>query len=93
MVAPPRAPAGSGRLAMRCGEQAFTVGPGGYVPARRPATASSRERLMLQVHAATFLRFTGLDTAFQAAAQTGQPVIGPPMSEEEAAAIAAGAGA
>jgi hypothetical protein len=34
-----------------------------------------------------------LDTAFQVAAQTGQPVIGPPMGEEEAAAIAAGAGA
>ena len=30
-----------------------------------------------------------LDAAFQAAARTGQPVIGPPMSEEEAALIAA----
>jgi hypothetical protein len=31
-----------------------------------------------------------LDAAFEAAARTGQPVIGPPMSEEEAALIAAG---
>ena len=30
-----------------------------------------------------------LGTTFQVAAQTGQPVIGPPMSEEEAALIAA----
>jgi len=32
---------------------------------------------------------TNLDTAFQVAASTGQPVIGPPMSEEEAVLIAA----
>jgi mannose-6-phosphate isomerase-like protein (cupin superfamily) len=31
-----------------------------------------------------------MDAAFRAAAETGQPVIGPPMSDEEAAAIAAG---
>ena len=30
-----------------------------------------------------------LDAAFQIAARTGQPVVGPPMSEEEAAVIAA----
>jgi hypothetical protein len=30
-----------------------------------------------------------MDLAFQVAAQTGQPVIGPPMSDEEAAQIAA----
>jgi mannose-6-phosphate isomerase-like protein (cupin superfamily) len=34
-----------------------------------------------------------LDAAFHAAARTGQPVVGPPMSEEEAALIAAGAAA
>ena len=33
---------------------------------------------------------TDLDAAFEAATRTGQPVIGPPMSEEEAAVIAAG---
>ena len=33
---------------------------------------------------------TDMDAAFLAAAQTGQPVIGPPMSDEEAAAIASG---
>jgi mannose-6-phosphate isomerase-like protein (cupin superfamily) len=103
-------------LAMRCGEQAFTVSPGGYValPHGVPHTfrvVGDEPAVMLQVHADdSFLRFieavgqpaasrtlpaglpgTDLDTAFQAAAQTGQPVIGPPMSEEEAAAIAAGA--
>jgi hypothetical protein len=31
----------------------------------------------------------GLEAAFEAAARTGQPVIGLPMSEEEAAQIAA----
>jgi hypothetical protein len=32
---------------------------------------------------------SGMDAAFDAAARTGQPVIGPPMSDEEAALIAA----
>jgi hypothetical protein len=31
-----------------------------------------------------------MDVAFRAAAETGQPVVGPPMSDEEAAAIAGG---
>ena len=108
----------SGRLAMRCGDQAFTVSPGGYValPHGVPHTfrvVGDEPAVMLQVHTDdSFLRFieavgqpaasrtlpaglpdTDLDTAFQVAAQTGQPVIGPPMSEQEAAAIAAGAGA
>jgi hypothetical protein len=30
-----------------------------------------------------------MDEAFKVAAQTGQPVIGPPMGDEEAARIAA----
>jgi hypothetical protein len=33
-----------------------------------------------------------MDAAFRAAAETGQPVIGPPMSDEKAACIAAAAG-
>ena len=103
----------SGRLAMRCGEQTFAVGPGGYValPHGVPHTfrvVGDEPAVMLQVHADdSFLRFiraagrpaaartlppagppADLDAAFQAAAQTGQPVIGPPMSEEEAALIA-----
>jgi hypothetical protein len=32
---------------------------------------------------------TDLEAAFKVAAQTGQPVVGPPMSDEEAAQIAA----
>ena len=32
----------------------------------------------------------GMDAALEVAARTGQPVIGPPMSEEEAAAAATG---
>ena len=105
----------SGRLAMRCGEQSFAVGPGGYValPHGVPHTfrvVGDEPAVMLQVHSDdSFLRFiqavgrpapsrglppSGLpmdmDAAFQAAAQTGQPVIGPPMSDEEAAEIAAG---
>ena len=110
----------SGRLAMRCGEQTFGVGPGGYValPHGVPHTfrvVGDEPAVMLQVHTDdSFLRFVktvgqpatsrtlpagppdaemDMDTAFRVAAQTGQPVIGPPMSEEEAAAIAAGPGA
>jgi mannose-6-phosphate isomerase-like protein (cupin superfamily) len=104
----------SGRLAMRCGEQAFAVGPGGYValPHGVPHTfrvVGDEPAVMLQVHADdSFLRFireagrpavtralppagapADLDAAFRVAARTGQPVIGPPMSEEEAALIAA----
>jgi mannose-6-phosphate isomerase-like protein (cupin superfamily) len=104
----------SGRLAMRCGEQTFAVGPGGYValPHGVPHTfrvVGDEPAVMLQVHAEdSFLRFVreagqptasrtlppagapvDLDTAFQVAARTGQPVVGPPMSEEEAARIAA----
>jgi mannose-6-phosphate isomerase-like protein (cupin superfamily) len=104
----------SGRLAMRCGEQTFAVGPGGYValPHGVPHTfrvVGGEPAVMLQVHSDdSFLRFIqavgrpatsrglppgdmpmDMDAAFQAAAQTGQPVIGPPMSDEEAAAIAA----
>jgi len=103
----------SGRLAMRCGEQSFAVGPGGYValPHGVPHTfrvIGDEPAVMLQVHADdSFLRFireagrpaaartlppagpsADLDAAFQAAARTGQPVIGPPMDEEEAALIA-----
>lgn len=33
---------------------------------------------------------TDMDTALEIAAQTGQPLIGPPMSDEEAAAVTAG---
>ena len=101
----------SGRLAMRCGEQAFAVGPGAYValPHGVPHTfrvVGDEPAVMLQVHADdSFLRFirapaggqpdraagpaADLDSAFRIAADTGQPVIGPPMSEEEAARIAA----
>ncbi len=102
----------SGRLAMRCGEQTFTVGPGGYVtlPHGVPHTfrvVGDEPAVMLQVHTDdSFLRFvraigrpassrtlppagpSNLDAAFEVAARTGQPVIGPPMSEEEAALIA-----
>jgi hypothetical protein len=103
---------------MRCGEQAFTVSPGGYValPHGVPHTfrvVGDEPAVMLQVHTDdSFLRFVkavgqpaasrtlpagrpdaDMDTAFGVAAQTGQPVIGPPMTEEEAAAIAAGPGA
>jgi mannose-6-phosphate isomerase-like protein (cupin superfamily) len=106
----------SGRLAMRCGGQAFAVGPGAYValPHGVPHTfrvVGDEPAVMLQVHADdSFLRFIravgrpattrtlpapefpmDLDAAFGVAASTGQPVIGPPMSEEEAALIAAGA--
>ena len=98
---------------MRCGEQAFAVGPGAYValPHGVPHTfrvVGDEPAVMLQVHADdSFLRFiraagrrpagpvppagpaADLDSAFRIAADTGQPVIGPPMSEEEAARIAA----
>jgi len=105
----------SGRLAVRCGEQAFAVGPGAYVglPHGVPHTfrvVGDEPAVMLQVHTDdSFLRFIrdvgrpaasralpaagppiDLDSAFQVAARTGQPVVGPPMSEEEAALIAAG---
>jgi mannose-6-phosphate isomerase-like protein (cupin superfamily) len=102
----------SGRLAMRCGQQAFAVSPGDYValPHGVPHTfrvMGDEPAVMLQVHADdSFLRFiravgqpaasrtlppgmvlaTGMEEALEVAAQTGQPVIGPPMSEEEAAA-------
>jgi len=104
----------SGRLAMRCGEQAFAVSPGAYValPHGIPHTfrvVGDEPAVMLQVHADdSFLRFiraagrpaasrtlppagsvTDLDSAFRIAANTGQPVIGPPMSDEEAARVAA----
>jgi mannose-6-phosphate isomerase-like protein (cupin superfamily) len=104
----------SGRLAMRCGEQAFAVEPGAYValPHGIPHTfrvISDEPAVMLQIHTDdSFLRFikavgqpatsrtlpagppaADMDTAFKVAAETGQPVIGPPMSEEEAARIAA----
>jgi len=105
----------AGRLAMRCGEQAFAVSPGDYValPHGVPHTfrvVGDEPAVMLQVHADdSFLRFIravgqpapsrtlppgglpagDMETALQAAARTGQPVIGPPMSEEEAALIAA----
>jgi len=106
----------SGRLAMRCGEQTFAVGPGGYValPHGVPHTfrvVGDEPAVMLQVHSDdSFLRFIqavgrpatsrdlppgdvamDMDTAFRVAAQTGQPVVGPPMSDEEAVAITAGA--
>ena len=107
----------SGRLAMRCGEQTFTVNPGGYValPHGVPHTfrvVSDEPAVMLQVHADdSFLRFVqavgqpapsrtlppsgmpagDMEAALEVAARTGQPVIGPPMSEEEAALITAGA--
>ncbi len=103
----------SGRLAMRCGEQAFAVSPGDYValPHGVPHTfrvLGDEPAVMLQVHADdSFLRFiravgqptatrtlppglvlaTDMDTALEVAARTGQPVIGPPMSEEEAVAV------
>ena len=109
----------SGRLAMRCGEQAFAVGPGAYValPHGVPHTfrvVGDEPAVMLQVQADdSFLRFirevgrlapsrtlppglvlaTDMDAAIQIAARTGQPVIGPPMSEEEAAVVAAGSSA
>jgi mannose-6-phosphate isomerase-like protein (cupin superfamily) len=105
----------SGQLAMRCGEQAFTVSPGDYValPHGVPHTfrvTGDEPAVMLQVHADdSFLRFikavgqpapsrtlppglvlaTDMDTAIEAAARTGQPVIGPPMSEEDPALITA----
>jgi mannose-6-phosphate isomerase-like protein (cupin superfamily) len=105
----------AGRLAMRCGEQAFAVSPGDYValPHGVPHTfrvVGDEPAVMLQVHADdSFLRFiravgkpapnrtlppglvlaTDMDAAIEAAARTGQPVIGPPMSEEEAALIMA----
>ena len=103
----------SGRLAMRCGDQAFAVDPGDYValPHGVPHTfrmVEDNPAVMLQVHADdSFLRFiravgqpaasrtlpaglvlaTDMDRALEVAAQTGQPVIGPPMSEQEAAAV------
>ncbi len=105
----------AGRLAMRCGEQAFAVSPGDYValPHGVPHTfrvVGDEPAVMLQVHADdSFLRFvrtvgrpalsrtlppdglpaSDMDAAFEAAARTGQPVIGPPMSDEEAALITA----
>jgi mannose-6-phosphate isomerase-like protein (cupin superfamily) len=104
----------SGRLAMRCGEQAFAVGPGAYValPHGVPHTfrvVGDEPAVMLQVHEDdSFLRFiraagrpaasrtlppagppADLDSAFRIATDTGQPVIGPPMSAEEAARITA----
>ena len=105
----------AGRLAIRCGEQAFAVSPGDYValPHGVPHTfrvVSDEPAVMLQVHGDdSFLRFVraagqpapsrtlppgglpagDMEAALQAAARTGQPVIGPPMSEEEAALIAA----
>ena len=109
----------SGRLAMRCGEQAFAVNPGDYValPHGVPHTfrvVGDEPAVMLQVHADdSFLRFireagqpapsrtlppglvlaTDMDAAIETAARTGQPVIGPPMSDEEAAVVAAGSSA
>jgi len=105
----------SGRLAMRCGEQAFAVSPGGYValPHGVPHTfrvVGDEPAVMLQVHTDdSFLRFVravgraansrtlpsglpegDMDAALQVAAHTGQPVVGPPMSEEEAVLIAVG---
>jgi mannose-6-phosphate isomerase-like protein (cupin superfamily) len=102
----------SGRLAMRCGEQAFLVEPGAYValPHGVPHTfrvVGDEPAVMLQIHTDdSFLRFiravgqpatsrtlpaghppTDLEAAFKVAAETGQPVIGPPMSDEEAARI------
>jgi Cupin domain len=104
----------SGRLAMRCGEQAFAVEPGAYValPHGIPDTfrvVGDEPAVMLQIHADdSFLSFvkaagrpatshtlpaglpaTGMDAAFKVAAETGQPVIGPPMSDAEAARVAA----
>jgi len=103
----------SGRLAMRCGDDAFAVEPGAYValPHGVPHTfrvVGDEPAVMLQVHTddsfLTFIKAAGrpatsrtlpddqavtdLDVAFKVAAQTGQPVIGPPMTEEEAATIA-----
>ena len=102
----------SGLLAMRCGEQTFAVGPGGYValpPAYRtpsgwwamsppsccrctPMTRSCVSSGRPAAGGQPDLPPAGpidLDAAFQMAARTGQPVVGPPMSEEEAAVIAA----
>lgn len=104
----------SGRLAMRCGEEAFAVEPGAYValPHGVPHTfrvVSDEPAVMLQIHSddsfLTFIKAVGqpatsrtlpagppagdMDEALKVAALTGQPVIGPPMSDEEAAQIAA----
>jgi mannose-6-phosphate isomerase-like protein (cupin superfamily) len=105
----------SGRLAMRCGEQAFAVGPGDFValPHGVPHTfrvVGDEPAVMLQVHSDdSFLRFiravgqpaashtlpagvvlaTDMDAALEVAGRTGQPVVGPPMSAEEAAAVTA----
>jgi mannose-6-phosphate isomerase-like protein (cupin superfamily) len=106
----------SGRLAMRCGDEAFVAEPGAYValPHGVPHTfrvLGDEPAVMLQVHTDdSFLRFvrtvgrpataptlpadmavTDLDAAFRVAAQTGQPVVGPPMTEEEAADVLAAA--
>jgi mannose-6-phosphate isomerase-like protein (cupin superfamily) len=104
----------SGRLAMRCGDEAFLVEAGGYValPHGVPHTfrvLGDEPAVMLQVHQDdSFLRFikeigrpapaltlpegpmsVDLDTAFRVAAATGQPVVGPPMTEEEATQLLA----
>lgn len=61
---------------MRCGEDRFVVEPGDYV--WLPPTEPRPDPRSLDYEAMNAV-----------AAETGQPVLGPPMSEEEAAAIAA----
>ena len=101
----------AGRLAVRCGGDAFVAETGDYVslPMGVPHTLrvlGATDAVLLQTHTdasfLTFIRSVGVPAAqgrpdmatldFAAmnriAGETGQPVLGPPMSEDEAAAIA-----
>ena len=103
----------SGRLAIRCGEQAFAVSPGAYVALPHGVPHTFRVVATCPPSCSRCTRTTrscassgppgGLRPAVPClppgrrpiwtarssiAARTGQPVIGPPMSEEEAARIA-----
>jgi mannose-6-phosphate isomerase-like protein (cupin superfamily) len=104
----------SGRLALRCGEDAFVARAGDYVvlPRGVPHTlrvVSEEDAVMLHTHGdpsfLNFIRAVGVPASQprpkldpsdipamnQIAAETGQPVLGPPMSAEDAASIVAAA--
>ena len=74
-----------GQLAMRCGDDTFVANPGDYVSLSKGvphalSNVGDQEAVLLQTHYAAMNDVAG---------QTGQPVLGPPMSEEEARAIIA----
>jgi mannose-6-phosphate isomerase-like protein (cupin superfamily) len=92
----------AGRLAMRCGDETFLVEPGAYVrvlgddPAVMLQVHTDDSFLRFIRGVGRRAPYAGLpepsdemdmEAAFRVAAETGQPVVGPPMTDQEAAEV------